>query len=95
MASTKWKYAFSCLFFLFSIIGSGFAAGGFEYLPDEATLGLWHFDDGGVADISDNEVKGDIEGKGVWDENQKWNKFGRATSGRILRIDLATFMGIP
>ena len=50
-----------------------FAAGGFEYLPDEATLGLWHFDGGDLTDTSDNAVKGEVEGKAVWDENQKWN----------------------
>ena len=55
-----------CGFFFFLTIGFGFAAGGFEYLPDEATLGLWHFDGDNVEDISDNSVKGDVEGKAVW-----------------------------
>ncbi len=74
MTSIKWQCALSSVFFIFSIIGSGFAAGGFEYLPDEATLGLWHFDNSDVSDISENEVKGEIEGKAAWDENQQWNK---------------------
>lgn len=74
MLQIKWRYTLSCVFLIFSIIGPGFAADGFEYLPDEATLGLWHFDDGGLVDISDNGVKGEIEGKGAWDENQTWNR---------------------
>ena len=74
MTSLKWHYVFSCVFLLFLTIGLSFAAGGFEYLPDEATLGLWHFDDGDVADISANAVKGEVEGKGGWNENQTWNK---------------------
>ena len=71
----KWKITFLLSgFFFFSTIGFSFAAGGFEYLPDEATLGLWHFDGDNVEDISDNGVKGDVEGKAVWDANQDWNK---------------------
>ena len=71
----KWKPAFIFYgFFFFSVIGMSFAAGGFEYLPDDATLGLWHFDGDNVEDISDNSLKGEVEGKSVWDANQDWNK---------------------
>jgi hypothetical protein len=75
MNLTKWKYAFLLSGFLcFSTVGLSFAAGGFEYLPDDATLGLWHFDGDNVQDISGNGVKGEVEGKAVWDANQGWNK---------------------
>lgn len=74
MILVRGRYMLSSAFLLFLGIGFSFAAGGFEYLPDEATLGLWHFDDEDVMDISDNGVKGEIEGKAAWDENQDWNK---------------------
>ena len=74
MTSAKSLHVLLCVFFFMSIIGFNFAAGGFEYLPDEATLGLWHFDGGDLTDTSDNAVKGEVEGKAVWDENQEWNK---------------------
>lgn len=61
-------------FLIFSTISIGFAAGGFEYLPDESTLGLWHFDGGDIVDTSDNKVKGEVEGKAAWDANQDWNR---------------------
>ena len=44
MISTKSLCTLLSMVFFFSIIGFSFAADGFEYLPDEATLGLWHFD---------------------------------------------------
>ena len=70
-----WRSTFLLYGFLFfSMAGLSFAADGFEYLPDEATLGLWHFDGDDVVDISDNGVKGEVEGKAVWDANQDWNK---------------------
>ena len=75
MSLIKWRYVFLLYgLLLFSTIGLSVAAGGFEYLPDEATLGLWHFDGDDVVDISDNDVKGDVEGKAAWDENQEWNE---------------------
>ena len=74
MSLIKWRYVFILCGFFFLTIGISFAAGGFEYLPDEATLGLWHFDGDDVVDISDNDVKGEVEGKAAWDGNQEWNK---------------------
>ena len=70
MLSTKWFYAFACVCLLFSITTSSFAAQGFDYLPDDDTLGLWHFDDAKVVDASENEVESDVEGKAAWDANQ-------------------------
>ena len=47
MGLLKWQYTLLFYAFLiFSTISMSFAAGGFEYLPDESTLGLWHFDGG-------------------------------------------------
>ena len=57
-------------FLLLPTISIGFAADGFEYLPDEPPLGLWHFDGGDTVDTSDNKVKGEVEEKGAWDANQ-------------------------
>lgn len=51
-----------------------FGATGFEYFPDDNTLGLWHFNDGKVTDVSGNKVESKIEGKGIWDKNQEWDK---------------------
>lgn len=71
----KWQCTFLFyMFLIFATISQSFAAGGFEYLPDESTLGLWHFDGGDIVDTSDNKVKGEVEGKAAWDANQKWNK---------------------
>ncbi len=74
MISAKSLFALFSVFFFWSITGFSFAAGGFEYLPDESTLGLWHFDGSDLTDTSDNAVKGEVEGKAAWDENQDWNK---------------------
>ena len=74
MLSTKWFYAFACVCLLFSTTTSSFAAKGFDYLPDDDTLGLWHFDDAKVVDASENGVASDVEGKAAWDANQEWNK---------------------
>ena len=54
------------------------AATGFEYLPDEHTIGLWHFNEGQgniVKDASKNNIKAQIEGKAKWDKDD-WNKEG-------------------
>ena len=72
MGLLKWQYVL--LFYatlILSTISMSFAAGGFEYLPDESTLGLWHFDGGDIVDTSDNKVKGEVEGKAGWDANQE------------------------
>ncbi len=75
MFSVKWKCSLLIYgFFIFSTISIGFAADGFEYLPDKSTLGLWHFDGGDIVDFSDNKVKGEVEGKSAWDANQDWNR---------------------
>ena len=58
------------------------AATGFEYLPDEHTIGLWHFNEGSgnkVKDESKNNLDGEIEGKGVWGPDD-WNKEGGGKS---------------
>ncbi len=47
---------------------------GSEYLPDEWTLGLWHFDGENTADSSTNAVQGVIEGNAQWSTNQDWNE---------------------
>ena len=55
------------------------AATGFEYRPDEHTIGLWHFNEGPgkneVKDESKNNIKGQIEGGAKWDKDG-WNKEG-------------------
>ena len=54
------------------------AATGFEYFPDEHTIGLWHFNEGQgniVKDASKNNIKAQIEGKAKWDKDD-WNKEG-------------------
>ena len=74
MGPIKWQYTFLLYVFLTLSAIISFAADGFEYLPDESTLGLWHFDGGDIVDTSDNKVKGEVEGKAAWDANQTWNK---------------------
>lgn len=75
MFSVKWQCALLLFgFLIFSTISIGFAADGFEYLPDEATLGLWHFDGDDIIDFSNNKVKGEVEGKAAWGANQDWNR---------------------
>ncbi|RKU29433.1 hypothetical protein C6499_08715 [Candidatus Poribacteria bacterium] len=75
MGLIKWQYtSLLYAFFILPTISIGFAADGFEYLPDESTLGLWHFDGGDIVDTSANKVKGEVEGKAAWDANQDWNK---------------------
>ena len=65
----KWQYTpLLYAFLIFSTtISISFAADGFEYLPDESTLGLWHFDGDNIVDTSDNKVKGKVEGKAATD----------------------------
>ena len=46
----------------------------YEYVPDAATLGLWHFDGSNVVDSSQNAIQGMIEGDAQWSSNQDWNK---------------------
>ena len=47
MELLKWQYTpLLYAFLILSTMSMSFAAGGFEYLPDESTLGLWHFDGG-------------------------------------------------
>ena len=58
------------------------AATGFEYRPDEHTIGLWHFNEGSgnkVKDESKNNLDCEIEGKGVWGPDD-WNKEGGGKS---------------
>ena len=47
---------------------------GSDYLPDEWTLGLWHFDGENIADSSINAVQGVIEGNAQWSTNQDWHE---------------------
>ena len=47
---------------------------GSEYLPDEWTLGLWHFDGENIADSSTNAVQSVIEGNAQWSTNQDWHE---------------------
>lgn len=65
MLSTKWFYAFACVCLLFSTTTSSFAAQGFDYLPDDDTLGLWHFDDAEVVDASENGVEDEVRISGI------------------------------
>ena len=92
MLSTKWVYAFACVCLLFSTTTSSFAAKGFDYLPDDDTLGLWHFDDAKVVDASENGVKADVEGKATWDANQDWNK--EAKPGKSFVFDGNTVISL-
>ena len=46
----------------------------YEYVPDDATLGLWHFDGSNIVDSSNNGLVGEIEGSAQWSSNQDWNK---------------------
>lgn len=78
MRSTKWNYALAGVWILFSTIATSFGAEGFDYLPDNNTLGLWHFDGAEVTDVSENGMKADVEGKAAWDANQAWNKEDKA-----------------
>ena len=58
------------------------AATGFEYRPDEHTIGLWHFNEGSgatVKDESQNNIKAEIEGKPDWGKDG-WNKEGGGKS---------------
>lgn len=74
MTVIRWQCIFLFFVFSFSIVLLSNASTGFEYLPDEATLGLWHFDTEDVTDTSDNGLKAEVEGKALWDDNQTWNK---------------------
>ncbi|MDE0684486.1 MAG: hypothetical protein OXI63_16330, partial [Candidatus Poribacteria bacterium] len=79
MGLIKWQYTpLLYAFLIFLPTSVCFAADGFEYLPDESTLGLWHFDGDDIVDISDNKVKGEVEGKAAWNANQDWNKEKKA-----------------
>ena len=69
-----------------------YSDGGYEYIPDENTLGLWHFNDGKVTDESNNGVKADIEGKGAWDNNQDWNK--ENVAGKSFKFDGNTVISL-
>lgn len=94
MCLTKWQSVFLlCGLTFFLTIRLSFAAGGFEYLPDEATLGLWHFDGGDLTDTSDNAVKGEVEGKAVWDENQDWNKENKPGKSFVFDGNTAISLG--
>ena len=42
-----------------------------QYLPDDNTLGLWHFNGTKVLDVSKNKVTADVEGPTDWDPNQE------------------------
>jgi len=79
---------------VFMVSVFSFAATGFEYRPDEHTLGLWHFNEGQgneVKDASKNKIKTVIEGKAKWDK-ANWNKAG---GGHSLVFDGKTALAIP
>ena len=70
------------------------AATGFEYLPDEHTIGLWHFNEGNgnaVKDSSKNNIKAQIEGKAKWDQDG-WNEEG---GGHSFVFEGKTALSVP
>ncbi len=92
MLSIKQCYLLLCMSLLFLGITTCFAEGGFEYLPDNNTLGLWHFDEAKVKDISNNNVEAKVEGKAAWDPNQDWNKENKP--GKSFRFDGNTVISL-
>ncbi|MDE0483462.1 MAG: LamG domain-containing protein [Candidatus Poribacteria bacterium] len=92
MLSIKHCYLLLCMSLLFLGITTCFAEGGFEYLPDNNTLGLWHFDEAKVKDISNNNVEAKVEGKAAWDPNQDWNKEDKP--GKSFRFDGNTVISL-
>jgi hypothetical protein len=71
-----------------------YAAGGFEYIPDNHTLALWHMNEGSgdkIADESPNSFEGVVEGNHDWGE-EEWKKGGNAGSSFV--FDGTTFINI-
>jgi hypothetical protein len=70
---------------LSALATASYAATGFEYIPDAATLGLWHFNEAkgnSVQDESKNRIKSVIEGVAKGDTNEEWN--GLSSKGHSL-----------
>ena len=63
---------------------------GYGYLPDEHTLGLWHFDGENITDASKNAIAGVAKGKAEWSTNQAWHE--DAESGHSFSFDGETFI---
>lgn len=85
MFSIKLRHVLSGFCLLILGIATCFGSSGFEYLPDDNTLGLWHFNGTKVLDVSKNRVTADVEGTTDWDPNQEWNKADK--SGKSFRFD--------
>ena len=92
MLFIKRCYVLSCVSLFFLTAATSFGADGFEYIPDNKTLGLWHFNEAEVKDVSDNDVKAKVEGKAAWEKNQDWNKADK--SGKSFRFDGNTVISL-
>lgn len=71
-----------------------FATEGFDYIPDENTLALWHFDndDGdNIIDSSPNKFNGTVEGKADWGD-EGWKKDGAV--GKSFLFDGTTVINV-
>jgi hypothetical protein len=71
------------------------AATGYEYLPDANTVGLWHFNEGKGADVTDESATGAealVEGAAAWDANEDWNS--EASGGTAFAFDGATLLAV-
>lgn len=82
------------IFAITSLLIEATAATGFEYLPDEHTIGLWHFNEGAgktVKDASKNNINAQIEGKAKWDQDD-WNKEG---GGHSFVFEGNTALAVP
>ena len=90
--SIKRCYVLLCVSLFFLAISTCFGASGFGYLPDQNTLGLWHFNETKVKDVSGNNVEAKIEGDAAWDQNQEWNKADK--SGKSFHFDGNTVISL-
>jgi len=78
------------LFLLVLGVGLSYGVGGYEYISDANTLGLWHMNDG-LADSSPNKFDGAVEGKTAWGE-EGWKKGG--TPGKSFSFDGSTVINL-
>ena len=71
------------------------AATGYEYLPDEDTVGLWHFNEGAGAEVMDESATAAealVEGVAAWDGNEEWNS--EASGGSAFAFDGGTLLAV-
>ncbi len=64
---------FLCVSHFFGLVPA-FGASGYEYVVDDATIALWHFNENEIKDLTGNYVEVMVEGDVTWHANQEWYK---------------------